>query len=767
MYMSVLGFLIGIVILQYCKTLPPLISIVSVGVVGLAVGWIFKKRTPWLFCFILCAILGYGYAVFTAQRILSWGLPGALEGKVVTITGVIASLPHIQLDQASFEFNLQSLEGKVQQTRLRLLWFHYPANVALTPGSNWQFQVRLKKPHGLVNPGSFDYEKWLFARGIRATGYILSGAQQPASNNFSLRDINEKFRQRLQLKIQHTLEGEVTAGLITALIMGAQSGITPQQWQVMQATGTNHLMAIAGVHISFVAGFIYFLVNFLWRRSQRCMLWMPAPLAAACGSLVAAVCYSALAGFALPTQRALLMLILFMLGLFLRRQLSVWNAFTLALLLVLVVDPLATFTVSFWLSFGAVFAILYGVSGRVCPGGWWWKYMRVQWVITLGLIPISLMLFQQTSLVSFLANTLAVPAVGILVLPLCLSGALILLIWPLAGHWLLVAAAKIIAVIWWLLAKLAQSPAAIWQQSIDYPWILATTIIAVLLLLAPRGLPVRWLGALWLLPLLYYRAPAPGVGEVWLTLLDVGQGLSVVIRTQHHTLIYDTGPKMGLQDDAGSRVIVPFLHHLDIKRLDMLMVSHGDSDHIGGAFSVLAVMPVAQIITSVPERFAPGSAQLCRQGQIWRWDQVVFRVLYPPPELLHQDNNSSCVLAISQNNQPTLLLTGDIEKPAEYYLLQHAQNLLSAKILVAPHHGSNTSSSVAFVNAVHPKYVLFPVGYKNRYHFPSPMVLMRYQRILALLLDTVSGGAITLRLNKDAVVTQVQIERQQARKMWY
>ncbi|HVV67552.1 MAG TPA: DNA internalization-related competence protein ComEC/Rec2 [Gammaproteobacteria bacterium] len=766
MYISVAGFLMGIMVLQFSKTLPLLTWVILAGVVWLSLAWIFLKRVPWLFCFVLCAILGCGYVVFTAQRVLSWSLPNAWEGKTVTITGVIASLPRVQIDQANFEFNLQTLDGQVQLTRLRLSWFHYPANVSLTMGSHWQFQVRLKKPHGLANPGGFDYEKWLFARRIRATGYIISGVSQPTSNKFSLHDINGKFRQYLQQKIQQTLAGEATSGLITALIMGAQSGITEKQWQVMQATGTNHLMAIAGVHIGFVAGFIYCLVNFLWRRSTRCLLWMPAPLAAAFGSLAAAMLYSALAGFALPTQRALLMLTLFMLGLFLRRQLSVWNAFALAVLVVLIVDPLATLTVSFWLSFGAVFVILYGISGRVHPGGLWWKYARVQWVITLGLIPISLVLFQQTSLIAFLANTLAVPAVGILVLPLCLSGALILLIWPFAGHWLLVAAAKIIAVIWWLLAKLAQSPGAIWQQSIANPWILATTIIAMLLLLAPKGLPVRWLGVLWLLPLLYYRAPVPAAGEVWLTLLDVGQGLSAVIRTAHHTLVFDAGPKMGLQDDAGARVIVPFLHSLGIKRLDMLMISHGDSDHIGGAFSVLAQMPVSQIITSVPERFTPKSAQVCRQGQTWRWDQVVFRVLYPPPELLHQDNNSSCVLAISQNNQQTVLLTGDIEESAEYYLLQRSQDALSTKILVVPHHGSSTSSTTDFVNAVHPQYALFPVGYKNRYHFPSPMVLARYQRILAILLDTASGGAITLRLNKNAEVAQVLIKRQQARKIW-
>ncbi len=765
MYACAIGFLTGILALQLCKTLPPLMWLVYAGILWLLLAWVSPRSLRWLVCCILFAIGGFAYGMFSAQRILSWNLPEGLEDKAVTVTGKIISLPQTQEKAANFEFQLQTLEGRAQRTKLRLSWYKVPANMLLPVGSHWQFQVRLKKPHGLSNPGGFDYEKWLFAKGIRATGYILSATPLAAVDKFSLGTLNDQIRQSLQQKIQQTLGNEPGAGLITALIMGSQSGISEQQWQVMRATGTNHLMAIAGVHIGFVAGFVYVLVNFLWRCSSRCLLLVPAQSAAAGGSLLAAATYSALAGFALPTERALFMLLVLMLGLWLRRQLSVWNAFMLALLIVLVLNPFATLTVSFWLSFGAVFAILYGIGGRLNPKGWWWKYARVQWVITLGLIPISLVLFQQTSLISFVANMFAVPAVGIIVLPLCLSGALLLFIWPKAAHWFLLVSAKIISAIWWLLAHLAQLPGAIWQQNIPNFWILFAAVIGVIMMVAPRGIPCRWTGILWVFPLLYYRSPTPQLGETWITLLDVGQGLSAVVRTEHHTLVYDTGPQMGI-DDAGSRVILPFLHAVGVRHLDMLMISHGDSDHIGGANSLLAQMPAGQIVSSVPERFPEAKAQVCQPNQTWDWDGVVFKVLYPPLALLHQNNNSSCVLSISRLGKRILILTGDIEKPAEDYMLQHDSSELPTMIIIAPHHGSRTSSTADFVRVIHARYVLFPVGYKNRYHFPSQVVMERYQQSGAVLLNTASEGAITLQLNKEAEFIRVLTQRRQSKSIW-
>jgi competence protein ComEC len=411
-----------------------------------------------------------------------------------------------------------------------------------------------------------------------------------------------------------------------------------------------------------------------------------------------------------------------------------------------------------------VAAILYGITGRLQPRGWWWKYGRVQWVISLGLMPLSLLLFQQASLISLLANLIAVPAVGFLVLPLCLSGTLLLLFYQPLGHWLLLGSAKIIGWIWQLLAWFSQVHGAIWQQGMPNGWVLAATVIGIALLLGPRGLPGRYFGLLWLCPIIFYQSPAPKMGEIRFTLLDVGQGLATVVQTAKHSLVFDTGPPMGAFDDAGQRVILPFLRSSGITRIDQLMISHGDSDHMGGAESLLRNISVAEILTSVPERFAPSLAQVCRAGQRWQWDGVDFQVLYPTLELLHQNNNSSCVLRI-QSGKTVLLLTGDIEKSAEEFLVETKASL-AADILVAPHHGSKTSSTTNFVRSVNPRYVLFPVGYKNRYHFPSQMVVKRYEKLNSILLNTANSGAITVNIKAKGKI-EVKQYRQEKMRVWY
>lgn len=743
MPLAVLAFLIGVMTLPWFSAIPSLWWFLP-AFAATTLLWRFSHK-PYriIFKFLLIALLGCAFVLLRSEEILQWSLPENLETKTITVVGIIDSLPKIAGNEAQFEFLLESINAQPQRTRVQLSWYHY-TGVSLHTGDRWQMQVRLKRPHSLLNPGGFDYEKWLFSQGIRATGYVIASGQTKLLQTRPWGHLIDRLRQYLQEKIHHSLGDQPTVGLITALIMGAQGAITQDQWQVMRATGTNHLMAIAGVHIAFVSGFVYTLVNFFWRRSQRLALKLPAPQAAACGALFAALIYSALAGFALPTQRALVMLLVLMLGLFLRRALNAWNAFALALLFILLWDPLATLSISFWLSFGAVFAIIYGVGGRLKPKGLWWKYGRIQWVITIALIPISLALFQQSSMISLVANFIAVPAVGILVLPLCLIGAIFLVIFPFAGHWILWLAAKIIAVIWHVLALLGNLQGAIWEHVMPNIWVLIAAAIGALLLIAPRGFPARWSGFLWLFPLFFFHPTQLSANTVRFTLLDVGQGLSAVVQTRHHVLIFDTGPPMGKNADAGNRVILPFLQAVGIQKIDTLIISHGDSDHIGGAFSLLEKIPVGNILTSVPERFSVKSTKdYCRNGQTWRWDGVTFNMLYPPPELLHQGNNSSCVLRIETKNN-AILLTGDIEKPAEEYLVHHADLSLPATILVAPHHGSRTSSTPAFIEAVHPNTVLFPLGYKNRYHFPNRFIVARYKQANIAMFDTAQNGSIIL-----------------------
>lgn len=762
MYGCIVAFLIGNILVNEAPSLP------SAGwlLLALLFSCIAYLGLPkkYRYCIALsCALfLGSYYAVYRAQPLLNWHLPSRWENQTVTVRGVVSSLPESDSQQTRFEFNLQSINNTPQQTKIRLAWYQTPPQ-PLIIGATWQLQVRLKQAHSLLNPGGFDYEQWLFSHGIRATGYVISGA--PLHESHFMYYVVDRLRQSLQQRMQQALADAKSGGAIIALVVGIQNGITPEQWQTMRATGTNHLMAIAGVHIGFVGGFAYFLVNFLWRRAPRLILRMPASQAAAMAMLLSAIVYSALAGFSLPTQRALVMLWILLFGLLIRRPLKRGNSLAFATVVVLGVNPFTTLTVSFWLSFTAVFAIMLGTYGRLRAEGIWWKYGQVQWVITLGLLPVSIWLFQQASLVSFIANLIAVPAVGFLVLPLCFIGTSLLFVYTAAGVWMLALAAKIMTGIFGVLAWLAHLRGAVWQQIINQPWLLATTVVGVLLLMAPRGLFNRWLGFFWLLPLLFYQAPAPKPGELWLTLLDVGQGLAAVVRTSHHSLVFDTGPPMGITD-AGQRVILPFLQTVGVQDVDMLMVSHGDSDHIGGAQSLLQGIQVKRILTSVPERLLKFSAQLCLAGQTWQWDGVTFQVLYPTAEWLGQNNNSSCVLRVSVGQQ-SVLLTGDIEKPAENFLVHQNPSALTATVLIAPHHGSRTSSSPAFIQAVNPRYVLFPVGYQNRYHFPSAQVMQRYQQLPAQTWLLAETGAISLILDEHSPNIQINSQRQLNKKIYH
>lgn len=773
MYASVLGFFVGIVSLQFFSALPSVYWLLT-PLIPIAVSWYFlPSYLHMLHRFFLMLCLGCAWATLYAQHILSWTLPEDLESRTVQITGTVSSLPEVTKERTRFEFNLDTLNS-VPEKNPKLLLSWYQGAQPIHVGEKWQLNVRLKRPHGLANPGGFDFEKWLFQKKIRATGYVANQPDNTRLNEASCLYSVDIFREKLAQKMEQALKGEETTGMIVALVMGLQKGITSPQWNVMRSTGTSHLMAISGMHVGFVAGFMYGIVNFVWRRFPKLLLMLPAMQAAALGGFFAAMIYAAMAGFSLPTQRAVIMLFVFLLGLFLRSVLGIWRAFTLALFIVLLWDPLSIFSVSFWLSFGAVFAILFGMSGRLQPKGLWWKYGRVQWVVTLALMPLCLLVFQQSSLISFFANLFAIPLVGFLVLPFSLLGTLFLFIYEPLATWLLFFAAKSIDFIWWILGWLGKMKFSVWEQSIPTVKILFFSMIGILLIMAPKGVPSRFLGLFCFLPLFFYHTPPIKLGEVSLTLLDVGQGLSTFVQTQHHTLIFDTGPTMGA-DDAGGRVILPFLNMMKISTIDKMIISHGDDDHIGGAHSVLNHLSVKEILTSVPEKLsykntdayqAPLKAiGICERGMHWEWDGVMFNILYPSKDRLGQGNDSSCVLRI-QTGEHAILLTGDIEKGAEKYLTENARHLLKSDVIIAPHHGSKTSSTLAFVQAVQPTYVLYPTGYKNKYRFPNAGVFERYRGLGAHSFDTAKEGAIHLIMG-NAGVSQIMGYRGQERKFWH
>ena len=477
--------------------------------------------------------------------------------------------------------------------------------------------------------------------------------------------------------------------------------------------------------------------------------------------MLAALFYTSLAGFAIPTQRALIMLAVVMGAVLINRSVKPFHLLGTALFLVLLYDPLAVMAAGFWLSFAAVGVILFAIQGRVGETKWS-QWGRMQWVVAIGLLPMMLALFQQTSISAPLANMLAIPVIEIIIIPLTLLGVFSLPILPDAfSNFLFQLAAWIMSKLWLALDYLARFDHTQWTQHAPLVWTLVCATIGIVLLLAPRGWPARWTGIAWLLPMFLIRPAGPAPGELWVTLLDVGQGLSAVARTEHHVLVFDTGPRFSARFDTGRAVVVPYLRNTGLENIDTLIISHADNDHIGGAQSVLKALPVKRILSSVPEQLT--GAQHCQAGKGWRWDGVEFIMLNPLDQDL-SENNASCVLLI-RSRHGNVLLTGDIEAEAENLLIARWRELLHADVLVAPHHGSKTSSTAQFIDAVHPRLVLLPVGYKNRYRHPHPDVLQRYTERDIPLLASPAQGAITVKLRPDAM--DISGYRQDHKHYWF
>jgi len=737
----------GIVVLQCFTTLPTIYLPIAIIILIIFQKLFFKKIFSYT-KFIIPFILGFAWCLWYAHVQLSWVLPSEKEGKPLQISGIINTIPDIESTHTSFRFLLDKIqyENKTEPVHaiVQLSWQSAPKKIRV--GDKWKFTVYLKKVTGLMNPGGFDIETWSFQEGIRATGYVVNQEGVLLASEWYHHPL-DRIREYFRDQINKNLTKSPTSHWITALAIGERYGIPPDDWKVLRNTGTNHLMAIAGLHIGFMAGFAFSIVMWIWRRQPKWVLKMPAQHAGAIAALIMGLIYSAMAGFSLPTQRACLMLSLFLITVLSRRKVLSWHTWSLALLCVLLLNPLSVLSVSFWLSFSSIALIIYGVRGRLAPTGLWWKHGRIQWVITIGLIPLSIGLFQECSWVSFIANSIAIPCVGFLVVPLTLLGCFFLLISGKVGGIFLMWADKIISLLWIVLSYLAHISWGTWYQLVPNVWYVIAACIGMIILLLPIGFPGRGFGIIWLLPIIFYKPPAPPVGDVWLTLLDVGQGLSAVLQTHSHILVFDAGARLSEKNDMGESVVIPFLHSLGVTHVDRLVISHGDNDHIGGSFAILKQFPTYLVKSSVPEKFLNVPASYCLRGEAWQWDQVTFKFLYPTVDKLGLNNDSSCVLRVTSGMRH-ILLTGDIEKIAENDLIQSVPSELAADVIIAPHHGSKTSGLDEFISLVHPKIALFPVGYRNRYHFPNPLVVQRYHEIGAISFDSVQSGAIQLKISR-------------------
>lgn len=503
-----LAFLLGILLLQNFSYLPDKKWVWIIAAISILLSYWKYLRLP-----MACA-LGFAWVLWFAHHQSEWKLSDHFEGKTVKVTGRISSIPAVEQGITSFLFHLQKIElnneKKLAKGLLRLNWReqkNQPLPPMLHVGDEWQLSVRLKKVHGSLNPGGFDYEAWAMHEGIRANGYVVNKSENIFLNHHWYHESLNRVREYLKDKIEKNLPLTNTSPWIVALSLGERNGISQENWEVLRNTGTNHLMAIAGLHIGFMSGFIYAIIMWFWRRFPTLALKIPAQQAGSIGALIMALTYSALAGFSIPTQRACIMLTVFLLIVLLRRKMVSWHGWAVAMLLVLLINPLSVLTESFWLSFGAVAFIIYGVSARLAPKGLWWKWGRIQWVIAVGLIPLGIWLFQQCSITSFVANSIAIPVVGFLIVPLCLLGSFVVLFSNKIGGLILILADNILNVLWDVLTWFAHLSWGSWYQAMPSYWALFLSCLAVIILLLPAGFPGRLFGFVGFLPLIFYQPP--------------------------------------------------------------------------------------------------------------------------------------------------------------------------------------------------------------------------------------------------------------------
>ena len=724
---------LGLLALRFLPALPPVWLCTLLPVIGLML-------LPFRTYPVAFFLFGLSWACLQAQWALDDRLPSRLDGETRWVEGRVVGLP--QHTEAVVRFELadaRSRHGTVPPL-MRLAWYGGPP---VKSGERWRVAVKLKRPAGLLNPHAFDYDAWLLAQRIGATGTVKDG-ELLSEARWAWRD---GIRQRLQ-----AVDAQGRTGVLTALVLGDGSGLSRQDWQVLQDTGTVHLLVISGQHIGLLAGVVYLLIAGLARYGlwPNRLPWLPW----ACGlAFAAALGYGLLAGFEVPVRRACLMIGLVLLWRLRFRHLGAWWPLLLALNGVLLLDPLASLQPGFWLSFAAVAVLIFTFSGRLGPWRWWQTWTRAQWLIAIGLGPLLLVLGLPISLSGPLVNLLAVPWISLLVLPPALLGTLLLPV-PYVGEGLLWLAGGLIDGLFRGLAWVAgQVPA--WVPTAIPMWVWGLGALGAFLLLLPRGVPLRPLGWPLLLLLIFPQRPEipEGVADIWQ--LDVGQGLAILVRTRHHTLLYDAGPRFG-DNDLGERVVLPTLRKLGVDGIDLMLISHAHADHAGGARAVAQGLPVKHVLGGEPAEL-PNEWQAagCESGRRWTWDGVNFELW----QWAHarESNPKSCVLQIEASGE-RMLLTGDIDMAAERALLE-SPLAIPTDWLQSPHHGSRSSSSMALLDRLRPKAVLISRGQGNSFGHPHPTVLARYQKYGMAIYDSADQGAIHLQLGRFEAPRSMRLER--------
>ena len=764
------AFVAGVCALQWQVALPPVTGIAFLTAFAVALLLVVARLRPSWFSrsMLLIAVgsLGFAYAAAKAGWRMSDQLAFDDEGRDVVIVGVIASLPTRLERGVRFEFDVERTDTPDVHVPARILLGWYIDNVALHPGERWSFTVRLKRPHGAINPGGFDFEAWMLERNLRATGYVRTGRNDPPRVRLQAMVWRpgyavERARSWLRDRLQPAVADKRYGGVLAALVLGDQKAIDDADWTLFNRTGIGHLVSISGLHITMIAGLAGFMIGVLWRRAQSLLALAAAQTAAIVAGLGSAVSYALLAGWGVPAQRTVVMLATVGIAWLLHSRITAGASLALAAALVCLLDPWAVLAPGFWLSFGAVAAIVWVMQGRSLAGAQTQPRprhlllaaARVQIAVSLALIPATVLLFHQLSMVSPVVNALAIPVVSWIVTPLALIGAAFAAMPPpihLLCEPILGLANAVFSMLAAGLQWAASFPLATVPVATPPLLLIALAGAGVIWLLAPPGWPLRAAGALALLPMFFWPPTRASDGEVWVTALDVGQGSAILVETVHSFWLYDAGPRYSSDSNAGERIIVPYLRHRGIGRLDGIVVSHLDSDHSGGVASVLGAVAVERVISSIdPGHVALGArtdVERCVAGMQWQSGGLLFAVLHPAApdyDARRPPNSLSCVVRISIG-ATHLLLTGDIQLADEVSILER-EPALRANWLAAPHHGSRTSSSERLLSTLEAAFAVAQAGYRNRFGHPHDEVAGRYRARNIELLRTDHLGAVQWR----------------------
>jgi competence protein ComEC len=720
----------------------------------------FRWRWLWLFAASML------WTALQIQWQLQQRLPDEWNNKRLTLFGEVLTIPKLSSGNASFLFRPDATITHAQNAPglIKLYWRNAP--LELSAGQTWKLRVKVKQPHGYQNPGGFDYERWMFVKGIDATGYVVDfdGNRLIAEASWSVNN----WRQQINRHIASLCIDCRNLGLMQALATGFRGNIDPAQRKLIQQTGTAHLIAISGLHIGVIAGVFFLLGRLLWcccfyrwtlNRREFALLF----------SWLAAVCYALLAGFDLPAQRALIMLTTVFAALWLRNPVNLFNSVALAMSLILIISPLSVLSVSFWLSFSAMLVIMFGLTFMPKWNSRVARLVVMQLLFSLLFAPLSLIIFGQLQLSSLLANLIAVPVVSFLIVPVdfLLTG-----LWWLPKNWLEFLYSGLDGLLDLLLLYLQWlQEVGLQARAMDYlnGWQLLAILILIILLLLPRGMFARHYAVFMLSLLIAWpeiTAPQP---VFKLAVLDVGMGLSVVVQTSQHSLVYDVGPGNRRGWSLGQWVLIPYLHRQGITSIDRMVISHVDQDHMGGLYAIYPQLDYGLLSSGTPQQLLQKIPQLpapvnCHRLPDWWWDGVHFSFLTSYPDMAQDDNNRSCVLKID-TPQMTILLPGDIEVKQEQKLVDRYGDGLAADILVAPHHGSLTSSSDAFVHSVHPRHVVFTSGFLNRWGFPKAENVKKYRQEGSRLYNTATDGAILLDCSSNGC--EIHRYRRLHPRLWY